>query len=210
MAFQVGFWVREWIKTGRAWENGSESRRVSQQGKRGTDPGTSDPPVLIALVIQWSQPLVLGINLGHVPLDLGLGVDVIILATALRVVSKELDGVRTNSLSCSVHWEAETRVCWRAGKERRNMDYALLPIPGCWVPPHYLSPTPAQMQGVLTPTMPAAYPTMHMVFSELRTLLPVTLIRKRNVNVSWSDFWRSLLPHVSRKFNLSELQFLHL
>lgn len=58
-----------------------------------------------------------GLIPGCVLLDLGLGVDVIILATSLRVMSKELDGVRANCPSCSFCPNTKTRTCWRTGEE---------------------------------------------------------------------------------------------
>ena len=46
--------------------------------------------------------MLLELNPGSVPLEVGLGTDVIILATSLRVVCEELDRVKATSPSCSV------------------------------------------------------------------------------------------------------------
>lgn len=66
--------------------------------------------------------MLLGLNADCVPLGLGLGLemDVIILATFLRVVIREL--IEAKFPSCSVGPDGETRACWRSGEQ--NMGYA--------------------------------------------------------------------------------------
>ena len=179
------------------WTRKPESEPAGWEGKRLWH---TRSPALVPLLIHLSWPVVLmllELNPGSVPLEVGLGTDVIILATSLRVVCEELDRVKATSPSCSVFQRLRPELA--GGQVSGNLGCApfthvLMLSPFPWPQPHSSS----------DPTRPGSFPTVHVVFSlQARTLLPIVWVRKRKAKVFRSEFWKSLVLCVFRTFNLS-------
>lgn len=145
------------------WESGPQSQSVRQQARGEQAPAHLIPSSFsqAGLVLMLWGPVP-----GFVPLDLGLGIDVSVLATSLRVASKELAGVRATcppAQSVQVLRPEFTR--GQAVEEYRL--WSCHPCPDAESTP-LPQPTPLRLRRSQTPidtSSACSYPTMHMVLS---------------------------------------------
>ena len=82
--------------------------------------------------------MLLSLHLDRVPLELGLGIDVIILATSLKVVIKELDGVRPTLPPVQLVQMVRPELA--GAQENRNMGCDPITYTQMLSPSHSLSP----------------------------------------------------------------------